>query len=594
MALRISGLVCRGALSLGVALATFASTPDGHYPAVLLQALDPTRTAGRLCGERQSGMNPAHALKAAAAMAAPASFAPAVPLYPDLANSPFPLSTQSAIARRWFSQGLMFSYGFNHAGAVASFRAAQRIDPECAMCWWGEAAALGPNINAPMDDRDREAALTALDRAVALKAKASPMEQALIEALATRYSRDDGADRAGLDGAYADAMLSVARRFPADDDVAVLAAEAVMDTSPWNYWEPDRRTPIGRSGEAVRLLTGVLARNPGHVQAAHLYIHMLEASDPKRASAAADRLSTASVPSAAHLVHMPAHIWHQTGRYRASIVANLAAARADEAYIAATADRGLVRYGYYPHNIHFIVTSAQMAGDMETAIREATRLRTLLDVDTSARIGWIQAIDAAPYLAMAQFAAPDDILAMPPADERLPYANAMRHYARAVARAAQRNQPGFDAEIAALTALERHPGVKGLVDQAIPLPQLISLAREVALGRRALIEGRHRSAADHFRAAATIEAALSYMEPSFWYYPVKQSLGAALYLAGQPEKASEAFRAALVETPDNGWALFGLSKSEAAAGRKAEAAAARAAFRKAWAGNPAWLKMERL
>jgi tetratricopeptide (TPR) repeat protein len=429
---------------------------------------------------------------------------------------------------------------------------------------------------------------------VALKSKASPLERALIEALATRYSRDEKADRAALDGAYADAMLDVAKRFPADDDVAVLTAEAVMDTSPWNYWEADRKTPVGRSGEAVRLLEGVLARNPGHVQAAHLYIHMLEASDPKRAEAAADRLAGSAVPNAAHLVHMPAHAWYGLGRYRESIRVNVAAARADEAFINATGDRGLVRYGYYPHNIHFIVTSAQMAGDMNTAIREAQRLRSVMDVDTSATIGWVQAIDAAPFLAMAQFATPAEILAMPAPDARLPYANAMRHYARAVAHAGDRNAKGFETEMAALAALKSDPGVKVLVDQAIPVPDLIAVAEDVARGRRAMAEGRFRDAAARFRAAAETEAKIGYMEPPFWYYPVRQSLGAALYLAGDADGASEAFRAALVQSPNNGWALFGLAKSEAAAGHKAESAAALAAFEKAWAGDKGWLKMERL
>jgi hypothetical protein len=304
-----------------------------------------------------------------------------IPLYDDLTTSPFPVTTASAQAKRYFSQGLLLTYGFNHAGAVRSFREAQSLDPGCAICWWGEAVALGPNINAPMDDRDRSAALNAMDRAMALRESASPMEQALIEAVAKRYSRDPAADRTALDGAYADAMLDVARRFPADDDVAVLAAEAAMDTSPWNYWEADKKTPIGRSGEAVRLVEGVLARNPTHIQAEHLYIHLLEASDAARAEQAADLMARGLAPSAAHLVNMPSHIYVVRGRYRDSMRANVAAARADEAFIRSANDHSLVRYGYYPHNVHFIVASAQMAGDMDTAIDEVRKLRTLFDPD---------------------------------------------------------------------------------------------------------------------------------------------------------------------------------------------------------------------
>jgi tetratricopeptide (TPR) repeat protein len=570
-----------------------ALVPVAVNPGLEAVAVDPVQLAASLCGGRGAGMSVRGALLAASAVAAvPGSGA--VPLYPDLAAAGFAVSTLSAEAQRWFAQGLMLTYGFNHAGAVASFRRAQAADPQCAMCWWGEAMALGPNINAPMDDRDRGAALAALERALQLKAAATPRERALIEALAARYARDPAADRAALDAAYATAMLKVATAYPSDDDVAVLAAEAVMDTSPWNYWEADRKTPLGRSGEAVRLLEGVLARAPDHVQAAHLYIHMMEASDPTRAGAAADRLARAAVPSAAHLVHMPAHIWVQQGRYRESMTANRAAARADEAFIAATGDRGLVRYGYYPHNLHFIVISAQMAGDMGVAIAEAQRLRTLMDVETSARIGWVQAIDAAPFLAMAQFAGPEVILAMPAADARLPYANAMRHYARAVARAQLRDPGGFAKEMAALAAMRDDAGVKPLVAQGIPLPELITLAEHAARGRWAMAMGRYGEAAGHFRAAGAVEAGLAYMEPRFWYYPPVQSLGAALYLDGDLDGARTAFQAALVQAPANGWALYGLAMTEAAAGREAEAKAARAALGRAWAGELGWLRMGRL
>lgn len=588
-----AGLSGRAMLLLAAMLVPPVVESAAGPSAAVIAALDPSRLAAGLCAPGRAPMGPVRALLAAAAVAAPASATGDVPLYPDLTGSAFPLSTQNGEARRWFSQGLLLTYGFNHAGAVASFRRAQRLDPGCALCWWGEAMALGPNINAPMDGRDRPAALAALDRAVALKDQASPMERALIEALATRYSRDDGAERAALDVAYADAMLAVAARFAGDDDVAVLAAEAVMDTSPWNYWLADGK-PVGKSGEAVRLLEGVLARNPGHIQAAHLYVHMMEMPDPARAEAAADRLAQAGARSAGHLVHMPSHIWHRRGRYLDSIAANVAAVRADEAWIAATGDRGMLRYGYYPHNVHFIVTSAMMAGDVATARREAMRLRTLLDADLSARLPAAQAVEAAPYQVMAMVADPAAILAMPAPDARLPYALAMRHFARAVAFAQTRDKAGFNAELQAMAAQVDHPGTRELVAQSVPLPDLIRIADNVARGRWAMAGGLHVVAAAHFRVAARIEASIPYMEPSYWHYPVNQSLGAARLLAGDAAGATEAFRAALVQTPGNGWALYGLAMSEAAAGHKVEAAAAESAFRRAWAGNRAWLKLERL
>ena len=579
-------------VGIGFSLASFAPVPG--YSIAALEALDPSRLANFYCGARRAGSTLANELLLAAAVAAPASEGRAIPLFSDLTSSSFPVSTRDTQARRYFSQGLLLTYGFNHAGAVRSFREAQRRDPNCAMCWWGEAVALGPNINAPMDDRDHAAALDAMDRAMALRAGAMPVEQALIEAVARRYSRDPGMDRAALDASYADAMLDVARRFPGDDDVAVLAAEAAMDTSPWNYWEADKKTSVGRSGEAVRLIEAVLRRNPAHVQANHLYIHLMEASDPQRAEAAADRLASPLAPSAAHLVHMPGHIYQQRGRHADSIRVNVAAARADEAFIRSAGDNGLVRYGYYPHNIHFIVTSAQMAGDMRTAIREARRLRTVLDPETSERIAWIQSIDAAPYMAMAQFADAKAILAIPEPDARLAYPTAMRHYARSIAYARLRDQTGFDKEIAAMARLRGSSALKGMIDQGVPAADLVMLAELVARGRFASARGRYDEAIDFYRQAIEIEGRLPYQEPTYWYFPVKQSLGAALFQARRYSDASDAFRGALAQTPNNGWALYGLGRSEAAQGHKLEAAAADRALSKAWLGNKRWLRMDRL
>lgn len=588
--------IVKGSVLGGMTFLLSSFAPGLSFSPTALAMLDPTALAASLCGGRNGQSALAQRLLLAAAVAGPvsASFAP-IPLYKDLSGPRFPVTTSSEQARRYFNQGLLLTYGFNHAGAVRSFREAQRLDPRCALCWWGEAVALGPNINAPMDDRDRGPALAAMDRARVLRGHASPLEQGLIDAVAHRYSRDAKADRAALDGTYADAMLDVARRFPADDDVSVLAAEAVMDTSPWNYWQADKRTPVGRIGEAVRLIETVLARNPANIQAAHLYIHLMENSaDPRRAEAAADRLARPLAPSAGHLVHMPAHIYYSVGRYGDSIRANVAAARSDEAFIKTSGDHSLVRYGYYPHNIHFIITSAQMAGDMRTAIREARRLRTLLDPDTSARIAWIQAIDAAPFLAMAQFATPEAILAMPPPDPRLPYAVAMRHYARAVAEAQRRNRAGFDRELSALGKLRLSGAFADMIEQGVPVPDLLSLAEAVARGRYAFALGRYDEAARLYREAAAFESKIPYQEPPYWYYPVSQSLGAALFRAGRHAEASQAFRTALLQSPRNGWALYGLAQSEQAQGHSLEAAAARQALQRDWLGDPRWLRMDRL
>ena len=517
-----------------------------------------------------------------------------VPLYDGLGTLNFPVTTASPQAQRYFSQGLAFAYGFNHAGAIASFREAQRLDPGCAMCWWGEAFAHGPNINAPMDPASNARAVGVAVYADWLARKATPAERTLTAAMVKRYSLDPKADRAMLDAAFADEMLAAATAHPAHDDIALLAAEAAMNTKPWDYWTADKK-PNPRIGEAMRLVEMVHARNPAHPQGAHLYIHLMEnGPDPKLAEAAADRLNAPLAPAAGHLVHMPAHIYYRLGRWQDSIRANVGAARADEAWITDSGDKGLVRYGYYPHNVHFIVTSAQMAGEMPTAIREARKLETILDPRISSQIAWIQAVNAAPYFAAAQFATPAEILAMRAPDARLPYPTAMRFYARAVARAQQRNRIGFERELTRLRSVRNSDALKPMIDQGVPAGDLLHLAETVARARWAGANGRLSEAVRLYREAVGIEQKIPYMEPPYWYYPVQQSLGAALYRAGRYREAREAFETALSQSPNNGWVLYGLAASERALGHRVQAAAANAALEKAWTGNRAWLRMERL
>ena len=582
-------------LALAMAAGALMSVnPAEDYSPEHLALLDPTTRVAGLCGSPR-GSQSLRARLAIAASIVTVDPAGAAPLYGGLGKIHFPITTANPQAQLYFNQGLGFAFGFNHAAAIASFREAQRLDPACALCWWGEAMAHGPNINAPMDPDTNARAIGTAKYANWLARKASPAEQALTAAMLKRYSPDPNADRAALDAAYADAMLAAAVAHPASDDVALLAAEAAMDTLPWNYWEPDRRTPKPRLGNAVQLVETVLGRNPDHPQAAHIYIHLMEnGPDPKLAEAAADRLATPLAPAAGHLVHMPAHIYFRLGRWKDSIRANVAAARADEAYIRSSGDRGLVRYGYYPHNVHFIVTSAQMAGDMGTAIGEARRLGEILDASTGAKLAWVQVIHAAPYFAAAQFAAPAQILAMEQPDARLPYVRAMRFYARAVARAHQRDGIGFQRELQQLRQIRQSGDLKPMVDQGVPAPELLLLAETVARGRIAFARGRYGEAVRLYKDAIEIEDKLPYMEPPFWYYPVRQSLGAALYRAGRYDEAREAFMAALARAPNNGWALYGLASAERALGRRDHAAAAAAALNRAWLGNPKWLRMDRL
>ncbi|WP_294122753.1 tetratricopeptide repeat protein [Sphingomonas sp.] len=564
-----------------------------EYTSQQLALLDPTRAISALCGGGGRAATMRDRIAMATALAAQAQSPAGIRLYDGLGKVHFPITTSSPEAQRYFDQGMAFAYGFNHAAAIASFRQAQRLDPDCAMCWWGESLAYGPNINAPLTPDANALALKSVAEAQARTANVTPPERALIMALAKRYSADPKAERPTHDAAYADAMLTIARYYPQNDDISLLAAEAAMDTLPWDYWNADK-SPKPRIGEAIGLVEAVEARNPDHPQAPHLYIHLMEnGPDPRRAEAAADRLTTLS-REVGHLVHMPAHIYYRLGRWKDSIRVNIEAAHQDEAYIRESGDKGFVRYGYYPHNVHFIVTSAQMGGDLPTAIREAKRLGTIVDAGTASQLGWVQAINAAPYFATLQFASPAEVLAMPEPDPRLHYVQGIRHYVRAVAYAQQGNSQSFNVELAELKRIQGSGLLQPMVDQGMPAPDLLALAEHVALGKQASFRGRHLQAAEHFRQALAIEDRISYQEPPWWYYPVAQSLGAALYRAGKYDEARQAFTAALAKFPNNGWALYGLAMAERAQGRPAQAAAARAALNRAWMGDPRWLKMERI
>jgi hypothetical protein len=308
------------------------------------------------------------------------------PLVGGLGDAHLDITTSDPMTQEFFDQGLRYLHAFNHSEAVRAFRHARRLDPNCGICAWGESFALGPNINAPMSPEDNEAAYTLARAAHEHRAGASPIEQALIDALQTRYAATAPQDRSALDAGFADAMVAAADAHPDSDILQVFAAEAVMDTQPWDYWLPNGRDPKGRAGDAIGRVETVLARNPGNGGAIHLYIHLVEASgDPWRSEEAAQRLA-AIAPQAGHLVHMPGHIYYRVGRFRDSIETNINAVETDERYIRNADPSPIYRYGYYPHNVHFVLTSAAMGGNGQMALDYA-QLAAQPSVHRAARTG---------------------------------------------------------------------------------------------------------------------------------------------------------------------------------------------------------------
>jgi len=516
------------------------------------------------------------------------------PLWDNLGDLSWPVTTEDPRAQGYFDQGLRLAYAFNHAEARRAFRAAQRLDPDCALCYWGEALVLGPNINTPMADGALAPALAAMARAQAAAGGATAREQALIAALAARYRDEPAATRTALDAAYADAMAEVAARYAGDDDIQVLYAESLMDLQPWDYWTNAGSAPKGQTAEILALLEGVLARNPDHPGAIHYYIHMVEASDrPERALAPAERLP-AAMPGAGHLVHMPFHVLYRVGAYREALAANRAAVAADEAYIAAAAPEGIYLQAYYPHNVHSLMASAQMAGEAATAIAAARKLVEVVDDAAARAIPWVQPIKAAPYFAHAQFSDPATILEIPDPGDALPYAKAMWHYARGVAAAAKGDAPAARTEARAIERLAVQADFSALVAGGVPAPDLLDLARQVVLARAAQAEGDLVTARAALEAAVAIEDRLAYTEPPFWYYPVRQTLGAVLLAMGKAREAEEVFVQALLRVPNNGWALYGLALAYDRLGDDRAATRARERFREAWAGAAEELSLARL
>jgi tetratricopeptide (TPR) repeat protein len=534
-------------------------TAASAFALVLALGAAPASPAG--AGAAAQAPHEKHAGHGDRGRASPASRGGA-PLFDDLGSHHHPVTTKSKEAQRYFDQGLTLAYAFNHPEAERSFREAARLDPDCAMAWWGAALVLGPNINRPMDPADGPRAWDALQKAVELAPEAKARERAYIEALSKRYTKEPPADRSALDKAYADAMRELHRAHSDDPDAATLFAEALMDTMPWQYWTKDDQ-PKAETKELLAALEGVLARAPDHPGACHYYIHAVEAVAPEKALAQADRLLTLA-PGAGHLVHMPAHIYLRLGLYREATLANELAAGADESYLAQCNAQGFYPATYYPHNVHFLWYTNAMEGRSRASIAAARKIAEHGD-----HLPLSEADRFAPIVTMAlvRFGRWDEVLAEPLPKEGQPFAAAMSHYARGLALAAKGRVDEAERELSALERVAADEKTKALDTALLPGAGLISIARHDLAGHLALARGDHEKALAELRKAVELEDALPYMEPPFSYMPLRHGLGAALLMAGKPREAEEVYREDLRRHPHNGWSLYGLAQSLRAQGK---------------------------
>ena len=509
------------------------------------------------------------------------------PLLSGLGNHSHQITSSELGVQEYFNQGLVLSFAFNHAESIRSFKAAQTLDPNCAMCYWGEALARGPNINvtsngkAVMSDSERIKAFEALGKAKNLMMNASPKEQAYIMALSSRYDGDVDSDRNTLDLAYAVSMEKVAEAYPEDMDAASLYSEALMNTMPWNYWSDDG-TPKLDTVKVISKLEEVLEKEPNHPLAIHLYIHAVEASNsPKRAESAADRLG-ALVPGAGHLVHMPAHIFWRVGRYHDASEANINAAKVDEEYIAQCNAQGFYPAAYYPHNIHFLWAASTMEGRSELSIESALKVAKYVGVEQIKLFPGIEYFHTIPLLSYVRFGKWDEILAFSKPASEFKYSQGIYHYARGVAYAAKGELERSRDEQAKILPLKDTEEVRVIIKGGQPSGLLLEIANELLLGQIEFSQNNFSMASKYFETAVNLQDTLPYTEPPFWYYPSRQSLGNSLMKEGKSSAAENVYKRDLKDYPRNGWSLFGLSLALNAQGKTKEAQEVKKKFQHIW------------
>jgi len=490
-----------------------------------------------------------------------------------------PIATISPGAQTFFDQGMTMLFGFNHPAAARSFQRAAELDPKAAMPHWGIAVVLGPNYNQDIDLIDpaqHKEAYEALERAISLSADAPARERAYVAALAKRYTTNLKTDLRKLQVDYKNAMGELTRAYPDDLDAATLYAESLMNLRPWKLWSPDG-APAEGTEEIVRVLEKVLRRDPDHIAANHYYIHAVEASPyPERALPSADRLLRL-VPWAGHLVHMPAHIYIRTGDFERAARANELAVKADQRYFRRTNDKGPYRMGYYTHNLQFLAFARAAQGNYTEARRAADKLLAIVKPEV-AQEHMMEALAQAPLLVQLRFHRWDEILKAPAPDQKLLLSRAFWRYSRALALAA--NGKGNEAaeEQRAFEAVRKEVPAKALPGNNTT-DKVLGVAAAVLEARLA---NDPDTAITHWRRAVELEDALAYGEPPDWYYPVRESLGAALLRAGQAAEAEQVFREDLKRNRRNGRSLFGLMESLKAQRKIAESELVSQEFARAW------------
>lgn len=507
------------------------------------------------------------------------------PLFKDLGGVDFRISTTNKEAQLYFSQGMMLAYGFNHAEAARSFYEATRLDSICAMAYWGFAYVLGPNYNGGMEEDNFQRAYEAATKAKSLSQNCTPKEKALIEALAARYVKEPPADRKPLDIAYAAAMKKVFDQYADDPDIGALYAESLMDLHPWDLYEKKTKQPKSWTPELVGILEHLMKIHPKHPGAHHFYIHALEASaTPEKAMASAALLDTL-VRGAGHLVHMPSHIYINTGDYHLGSLSNLHAVEVDSIYTTACHAQGAYPLAYYPHNYHFLAATATLEGNSKLAWMAAKKLQEHTATAIMDQPGWgtLQHYYTIPWYVAVKFAMWDTILSITPPAKKLVYPQAILHYAKGMGFLGKNDAAGAEKELDSLKLLATDTTLQQLTIWNInTTADLVQIAVKILSAELTAKRNQFDASISLLKEAVTIEDNLNYNEPPDWFFSARHHLGAVLLKAGKYSEAENVYRQDLQTWKKNGWALIGLYNALVGQKKNAEAQKIKADFDEAW------------
>jgi tetratricopeptide (TPR) repeat protein len=518
----------------------------------------------------------------------------AVVLVTGIGDLHHPVSTKNPQAQQFFDQGLRYIYAFNHDEAARSFQHAAELDSDLAMAYWGVAEAVGPNYNDPADPDRYKHAHDAVQKALDLSAHASASDQAYIQALAKRFPADPNSDLKKAAEDYRDAMRQLVSEFPDDLDAATLFAEAGMNLHPWGLWHVDG-TPEAGTDEIVSTLESVMKRDPNHLGAIHYYIHAVEASPtPERALAGANRLA-ALAPGAGHIVHMPAHVYIRTGDYEAAVKTNEKAAEVDRAYIKATGVQGIYPMMYYSHNLHFIAMCAAMNGNYAESRKNAD----LLTANVGPHVKEVPPLEGFMTIPMAveiRFHHWGEILKMPQPDASMKVATVFWHFGRGMALAGTGKVTEAEAEykIVSDTEAATPPDVIFQMPINNKAKDIMKIATDVLGAKIAVAKKDNGGAIGMLRDAVAIQDTLKYGEPPDWFFPVRESLGAALLMNGDAAGAEKVFREDLQRNLRNPRSLWGLHQALMRQEREYDAYFVQKQFEASWRGGAEALKLDDL